>query len=65
MLGTYFTPVYHPLRSAKTVEDIENYPRWPNPDDPKIIEGKYKMAKKSYEETDYRFSMFSGGNALS
>lgn len=51
--GHMFYPVYHPLQYAKTVEDIENYPRWPNPDDPNIIEGKYKMAKKLYEETDY------------
>lgn len=41
-----------PLSSAKTIADIENHP-WPDPYDPKLIEGLAERAKWLYENTDY------------
>ncbi|RLE91741.1 MAG: hypothetical protein DRN04_12035 [Thermoprotei archaeon] len=52
----------HPLKDAKTVEDIENYPKWPNPNDPKLIEGVREIAKKLYEETDYAIFCGAAGS---
>ena len=41
-----------PLSSAKTVADIERHP-WPDPEDPKLVEGLRERAKHYYENTDY------------
>lgn len=41
-----------PLSSAKTVADIENH-SWPDPYDPKLVEGLAERAKWLYENTDY------------
>lgn len=45
-------PVDHPLRQAKSIKDIEDYSKWPNPKDPAFT-GHEAEAKKLHEETDY------------
>ena len=41
-----------PLKTAKTVADIENHP-WPDPYDPALTVGLAERAKALYENTDY------------
>ena len=41
-----------PLSNAKTVADIENF-AWPDPYDPKLVEGLAERAKWLYQNTDY------------
>jgi len=54
--GAY--PIYHPLKDAKKIEDIERYPNWPDPDDPsRVIKNARGIVKKLYEEIDGVFYM--------
>jgi len=45
--------VNNPLREAKTIEDIDNYPYWPNVHDVSRIKGLKERAEYLYYETDY------------
>jgi len=38
-----------PLRQAKTIEEIEGHPIWPNPDDPAYYYGARERAQKLYD----------------
>lgn len=42
-----------PLREATTMEEIEDYEHWPDPQDPSFTEGKREEARYLHEETDY------------
>ena len=50
--GPYMTVVHHPLREAKEVRDVEEYP-WPRPEEMFTAEGLAAEAKLLSEETDY------------
>jgi len=47
-----YYPTNPPLTSAKGVEDIEDYDRWPNVEDPSFTSGKAEEAKALRELTD-------------
>jgi len=53
--GPFWYPDYQnaPLKDAKTIEDIENYQYWPDPDDPVYIAGVRERAKALHEQTEY------------
>ena len=50
--GVWF-PGYHPLADATTIEEIENYPNWPDMDDPYRVSQAAEDAKKLAEENEY------------
>jgi uroporphyrinogen decarboxylase len=63
-LGIRFKPVGHyndpdkfPMRDFATVEEIKNYPFWPDPDDPIYTEGLENRFKAIYENTDYAIGL--------
>jgi len=41
-----------PLQNA-SIDDLERYPWWPDPNDPQRYEGVQAAAQKLYQETDY------------
>jgi uroporphyrinogen decarboxylase len=43
----------HPLKEAKTIEDIDNYPYWPDIHDAGRIKGLKERAEYLYYKTDY------------
>lgn len=49
-----------PLREIKTVEELEEYPYWPDPDDPTYYAGVAEGAKKLRESTDKAIVAFPG-----
>jgi uroporphyrinogen decarboxylase len=53
--GLYWLPDFEnaPLKEAKTIDDIENYPYWPDPDDPVYTAGLREVARKLHEKTAY------------
>ncbi len=63
-IGNYYDPFDFPMRDFKTIDEIENYPKWPNPEDPMYYEGAEKMFKQFHEETDYCISAIPGYCAL-
>jgi uroporphyrinogen decarboxylase len=48
----YYEIAEHPLKEAKTLEDIESYP-WPDPSEYLVIEGLRERALHLREDTDY------------
>jgi uroporphyrinogen decarboxylase len=50
--GEWF-PGIHPLSSANTIEDIENYPGWPDMSDPTRIAHVKETAKRLADENQY------------
>jgi len=65
--GEYYFSVPHgqePMRHFKTIDEIEAYPYWPDPDDPIYYEGLAAAAKKLRESTDYAIVAFPGYFAL-
>jgi uroporphyrinogen decarboxylase len=38
-----------PLRKARSIDDIENHPVWPDPDDPAYYSGRKKQAQAIYD----------------
>jgi len=57
--GYYMEMVNEPLRNA-TIAEIESYD-WPDPSDPRRVEGMAKEARHLYEDTDYVVSVQSVG----
>jgi len=56
----YWEIIEHPLAEA-TVEDLRHYP-WPDPHDPRRVEGLAEEARRLYQETDYALvADFLGG----
>jgi len=46
--------IHSPLANARKVDEVEKYQKWPDPNDPSLIEkDAYKKAKKLYEETNH------------
>lgn len=46
--------IYHPLANAKKAEEIEEYKKWPDPNDPSLVpKDTHKKARKLYEGTSY------------
>ena len=50
----------HPLKDAKSIDDIQNY-HWPELDEPRL-EGLEEYVKELYDETDFALTMNFGGN---
>jgi uroporphyrinogen decarboxylase len=50
--GVWF-PAVHPLKEATTIEEIENYPDWPNMDDPTRVAHVAQEASRLAEENQY------------
>jgi len=59
----YYDIVEHPLKDAKTVEDIERYP-WPNPRKFLVLDGLREKAKHLHEKTDYAIGGSIGGGII-
>lgn len=53
--GLHWQPDFEnaPLKDAKTIDDIEGYPYWPDPHDPIYTAGLREMAQELHEKTDY------------
>ena len=58
-LGHYGDPDKYLWRELNTVEEIENSPLWPDPDDPIYAEGLRERAKYLHENTDYAIGIES------
>ncbi len=56
----YYEMTKHPLADA-TVEDLDDYP-WPDPYDPKQVEGLHDYLKEIHEETDFAILTKFGGS---
>jgi uroporphyrinogen decarboxylase len=63
-IGNYYDPFDFPLADAKTIEDLENYDKWPNPADPMYYEGAEKVFKDAWENTDYAITCIPGYSIL-
>lgn len=50
--GVWF-PGYHPLADATTLEELENYPNWPEMDDPYRVAQAAEDAKRLAQENEY------------
>ena len=61
--GFLYQMVDHPLKDAKTIEEIEAYEHWPSFDEPRL-EGFEELVKQLYEETDFALTMTFGGNVF-
>lgn len=60
-VGFYGTPDRYPMREFNTVEEIENYPFYPDPDDPVYDQtGFREKVLKLREETDYAIALELG-----
>ena len=59
-VGHYASPDKYLWRDMNTVEEIENSPYWPDPDDPIYAEGIRERAKYLHENTDYAVGMELG-----
>ncbi len=59
-LGHYNDPDKYLWRDLNTVEEIENCPLWPDPDDPIYAEGLREKAKNLHENTDYAIGIELG-----
>jgi uroporphyrinogen decarboxylase len=46
-------PGIHPLPEARTIEDLENYPGWPDMSDPSRVAHVREAAKKLADENEY------------
>jgi uroporphyrinogen decarboxylase len=46
-------PGIHPLANASTLEDLKNYPGWPDMNDPTRLSYVRQQAKQLYEENQY------------
>lgn len=46
-------PGIHPMADAETIEEIENYPHWPDMDDPYRVAHVRQQAQKLAEENQY------------
>lgn len=46
-------PGVHPLAKAKTIDDIENYTKWPDMDDPYRVTYVREQAKNLFEEGEF------------
>ncbi|MDX9864626.1 MAG: hypothetical protein RBT34_07475, partial [Anaerolineaceae bacterium] len=46
-------PGIHPMADASTIEDIENYPNWPDMDDPYRVSHVAEETRKLAEENQY------------
>jgi len=58
--GHYNDPDKYPMRDLKTVEEIENYPYWPDPNDPIYTEGLEEKFKNLHENTNYAIGLELG-----
>lgn len=56
-LGHYNDPDKYNFRDINTVEEIENSPFWPDPDNPVYAEGLREKAKNLHENTDYAIGL--------
>lgn len=60
-VGFYGTPVSHPMRDLNTVEEIENYPYYPDPDASAFNqEGLRERVLKLKENTDFAIGLELG-----
>lgn len=59
----YFSPSFHPLKKADTLEEIENYD-WPDPTDPGRTKGLREKAKHLYGKTDYALVGHMGDSSI-
>ena len=59
----YYEIVEHPLKNAKTVEDVEKYP-WPDPKKFLVLDGLREKAKHLYENTDFAIGGSIGGGII-
>jgi len=59
----YYEIVEHPLKNAKTIDDIEKYP-WPDPKKFLVLEGLSDKAKHLYENTDFAIGGSIGGGII-
>lgn len=53
-----------PLRNASTIDDIRNYPKWPDPTDPVFLQNVVESVSAYHENTDKAVSLFPGYPAL-
>jgi len=58
--GHYNDPDKYNFRDLNTVEEIENSPFWPDPDDPIYAEGLREKARNLHENTDYAIGLELG-----
>jgi uroporphyrinogen decarboxylase len=59
----YYEIVEHPLKNAKTVDDVDKYP-WPDPKKCLVLDGLRDKAKHLYENTDYAIGGSIGGGII-
>lgn len=59
----YYEIVEHPLKNAKTVDDVEKYP-WPDPKKFLVLDGLKDKAKHLYENTDFAIGGSIGGGII-
>ena len=58
--GFLYQIIDHPLESAETVADVENYD-WPGMDEPRL-EGLEDYVSRLYDDTDFALTLTFGGN---
>ncbi|MDR0652806.1 MAG: hypothetical protein LBG12_05810 [Synergistaceae bacterium] len=51
--GLYFDMVENPLAKMETLDEIKDNYEWPNPINPKVVEGVREQAQKLHEENKY------------
>ena len=51
--GLYYDMVENPLAKMETLEEIKDKYEWPDPINPKVVEGLHEQAKKLKEENKY------------
>jgi uroporphyrinogen decarboxylase len=51
--GLYFDMVENPMAKMETLSEIKDNYEWPNPINPKVVEGLRERAKKLHEENRY------------
>jgi len=59
----YYDIIEHPLKNAKTVEDVEKYP-WPDPKKFLVLDGLKDKARYLYENTDFAIGGSIGGGII-
>lgn len=53
-----------PLHNATSINDIKNYPHWPDPTDPIFLQGVAESVTNYHQNTDKAVSLFPGYPAL-
>jgi uroporphyrinogen decarboxylase len=64
-VGYYGTPDRHPMRDFNTIEEVENYPFYPDPQDPVYEQDGFReRVLKLREETDYAIALELGTGGI-